>query len=189
MPGVAGGTPFFLAAQAHDIDAIKLLVERGADPTHTADQEITPLMAAAMMHREGGSSHLDEAGGIEVVQLCLELGNDVNAANAVGDTALYAAALYGWVGMTELLLENGADPSPVNANGQTPLRNAIGVVRNAMLREQPEVAALLRRYGAIAPEVELDCGMCPPPPIDDHPDDAPEEETGDAAADASEPRH
>ena len=117
-----------------------------------------------MMHREGGSSHLDEAGGIETVKLCLEFGNDVNAANKTGDTALHAAALYGWVGLTEFILENGADPSPVNGKGQTPLRNAIGVVQHAMLREQPEVAALLRRYGAIAPEVEFECGMCPPPP-------------------------
>ena len=172
--GVAGGTPFFLAAQAHDVDLMTLLVERGADPAQTADQGITPLMAAAMMHREGGSTHLDEAGGIEAVKLCLELGNDVNAANETGDTALHAAARYGWVGLTEFLLQNGADPSPVNAKGQTPLRNAIGVVQNAMLREQPEVAALLRRYGAIAPEVEFECGVCPPPPPpEDHKEDDP----------------
>ena len=98
----------------------------------------------------------------------------MNAANETGDTALHAAARYGWVGLTEFLLQNGADPSPVNAKGQTPLRNAIGVVQNAMLREQPEVAALLRRYGAIAPEVEFECGVCPPPPPpEDHKEDDP----------------
>ena len=182
-PGKAGGTPLFLAAQAHDIDAMKILVERGADPTQTADQDITPLMAAAMMNRESGSSHLDEAGGIDAIRLCLELGNDVNSANAVGDTALHAAALYGSVGMTEFLLENGADPSPVNAKGQTPLRNAIGVIQNAMLKEQPEVAAVLRRYGAVAPEVELGCGVCPPPP----PADLPEDDSGGADPDEDEP--
>ena len=138
-------------------------------------------MAAAMMGRQTGASHLDEAGGIKAVELCLMLGNDVNAANKNGDTALHAITHYGWAEMGEFLLQHGADPSPVNAKGQTPLRNALGVISSAMLREQPEVAAVLTRYGAIAPEVELECGVCPPSapapppdvqPDDDHPEDA-----------------
>ena len=188
-PPVASGTPFFLAAQAHDTDVMRLLIAAGADPTLKANGDTTPLMAAAMMGRQTGASHLPEAGGIRAVELCLMLGNDVNAANENGDTALHAITHYGWAEMGEFLLQHGADPSPVNAKGQTPLRNALGVVSSAMLREQPEVAAVLTRYGAIAPEVALECGVCPesglaqpPEPDDDHPeDDHPED--ADAEAD------
>ena len=176
-PPVIGATPFFLAAQATDTDTMRLLLENGADPMLNADGDTTALMAASMMYRQTGSSRIEEAQAIKTVEFCLMLGNDINASNSIGDTALHSVVHYGWPLLAEFLLENGADPSPVNAKGQTPLRNALGVISSAMFREQPAVAAVLKKFDAIAPEVELECGVCPesgtgqPPPPDNHNED------------------
>ena len=45
---------------------------------------------------------------LETVQLCVELGVDVNAANAQGRTALDEAMARGYDSVVEFLLENGA---------------------------------------------------------------------------------
>lgn len=182
-PPVIGATPFFLAAQATDTDTMRLLLDHGADPMLNADGNTTPLMAASMMYRQTGSSRIDETQAVETVELCLMLGNDINASNKSGDTALHAVVHYGWPLLAEFLLENGANPSPINAKGQTPLRNALGVISSAMFREQPAVAAVLKKFDAIAPEVELECGVCPesgtgqPLPPEDHKEDDNNEDT------------
>jgi ankyrin repeat protein len=112
-PELVGATPFWLAARYTQPAVMRLLVERGADPTfvHRSDrivdgrggkaydhqlQATTALMAAVGMGG-GGNAWVPversrrEALVLETVRLAVEYGIDVNAANVDGRTALDAA--------------------------------------------------------------------------------------------------
>lgn len=126
-PELVGATPFWLAARFSQPSVMRLLLKHGADPlfvhrvTYRAGEgaelrtEITTtLMAAAGMG--GGTTWVQPARGeretlaLEAVKLALELGVDVNAANANGRTALDAARASKYETVVAFLLEKGAKP-------------------------------------------------------------------------------
>jgi ankyrin repeat protein len=80
------------------------------------------------------------AGHREVAAALLARGADVNA-GAGGNTALHAAAGFGWPEIAVLLLDHGADVAAKDYEGKTPLATA---VKN----NHQEVAELLRERGA-----------------------------------------
>jgi len=67
---------------------------------------------------------------------------DVNAADAMGNTALHWAALAGQGRVVEFLLAEGAEVNLCNWNGKTPLRLALD-------KGHDEIARLLREHGGI----------------------------------------
>jgi ankyrin repeat protein len=88
-----GATPFFIAAKGADLALMRLLVEHGADPKIPTVQNVTPLMVAAGLgfwdgESPGPESGIPESQALEAVQLCIELGNDVNAVTDYGDIAI-----------------------------------------------------------------------------------------------------
>jgi ankyrin repeat protein len=109
-PAWIGATPFWLAARFIEPDVMRVLVEHGADPSFVhyvsywgdgnpstgfpreTEGPVTALMAAAGMSAGSGflRPHPDEAEAlaIEAIELAVELGIDVNVANAHGRTAL-----------------------------------------------------------------------------------------------------
>ena len=105
-----GATPFLLAAMTADVPYMKTLVKLGADPRLPNAQHCTPLMAAAGVGclapgEEAGTE--DEA--IEAVKLALELGNDVNAVDDNGETAMHGAAYKSFPRIVQLLADKGAE--------------------------------------------------------------------------------
>ena len=124
-----GTTPLLRAAKAADIPAMRLLLAKGADPKLATRAGITPLMAAAGL----GSKEEDttgrfktEAEAIEAIQLCLDAGVDINAANGQGQTALHAAALKGYDQVVQFLADHGANLEAKDKRGNTPLDEALG---------------------------------------------------------------
>ncbi len=124
-----GTTPLLRAAKAADVPAMRLLLAKGADPKLATRAGITPLMAAAGL----GSKEEDttgrfktEAEAIEAIQLCLDAGVDINAANGQGQTALHAAALKGYDKVVQFLADHGASLSVKDKQGKTPLDEALG---------------------------------------------------------------
>jgi uncharacterized protein len=124
-----GTTPLLRAAKAADLPAMRLLLAKGADPKLATRAGITPLMAAAGL----GSKEEDttgrfktEAEAIEAIQLCLDTGVDINAANGQGQTALHAAALKGDDQVVEFLADHGANLEAKDRRGNTPLDEALG---------------------------------------------------------------
>ncbi|MCU1336109.1 MAG: ankyrin repeat protein [Bryobacterales bacterium] len=124
-----GTTPLLRAAKAGDVPAMRLLLVKGADPKLATRAGITPLMAAAGL----GSKEEDttgrfktEAEAIEAIQLCLDAGVDINAANGQGQTALHAAALKGWDKVVQFLADKGANLSAKDKQGKTALDAALG---------------------------------------------------------------
>ena len=51
--GLAGATPFLLAAASGDVTIMRTLLAQGADPALRTNDGVTPLMAAAGVGRSG----------------------------------------------------------------------------------------------------------------------------------------
>ena len=144
-----GATPFLLAAKVADIEMMRLLADMGADPSLTTDNGATPMMAAAGVGiwKIGENPGTNEE-ALEAVALTWELGNDVNTADANGDTALHGAVHRGAGEIVRLLHDKGANLDAVNATGWTPLSIAEGVFYPNTFNRHPEIVTLLLSLGA-----------------------------------------
>jgi ankyrin repeat protein len=143
-----GATPFLLAAMAGDTSVMRVLVAGGADPGLATKDGTTPVMVAAGFGRFPEST-VTESRAIEAVALALELGGDVNAVNAAGDTALHGAASISADETIRWLVDHGARVNVKNKRGQTPLTVALGTSIRAASTSTVE---LLRKLGGATPE-------------------------------------
>ena len=144
-----GATPFWMAAMFGDAPMMRALAAGRAAPDATLEDGTTPLMAPlARRHRRPGADRAAvEAGTLEAVRTAAELGNDIHAANAAGNTALHYAAASAFDSVVEFLVSRGADVDLQNAEGQTPL--AMTSIRWRRGGRDPEqTAELLRSLGA-----------------------------------------
>jgi ankyrin repeat protein len=145
-----GSTPFLLAAHAADVDVMRALVAAGADPNLVAKDHTTPLMMAVGYGRAQGKSHASENDSLEAAKLALDLGNDINAANDIGETAMHAAAYWGVDSLVQFLFDHGAKLNPYNKAGSTPMQLAEGFSDRSTGGNNisnPSTAALLKKLG------------------------------------------
>jgi ankyrin repeat protein len=109
-PRIVYSTALMRAAFAGDLESVKLLLARGADPHIMSKDYETPLMAAAgIAFINGYSRGKPTADRLEVVKILVGLGEDVNAADAYGITPLMAAANLGEAPIVKYLIDQGAD--------------------------------------------------------------------------------
>jgi len=142
-----GQTAFIRAAQSGDVPVMRRLLERGADPNLTTFNGTTALMAAAGVNWVAGQTFSDSpARWLEAVQLCLELGSDVNAVNAMGLAPIHGAANRGSDDIIELLAKHDAKIDSPDKEGRTPFVWAEGVflATNSPVAK-PSTMALLKR--------------------------------------------
>ena len=144
-----GATPFLLAARTGDAEFMRLLAQLGADPLLPNADNTTPLMVAAGVGtRSPGEDAGTEPEVLEAVKVAWELGNNLDAVDNYGETAMHGAA-YKWMpSAVQFLADKGANLevwNRKNKNGWTPLRIAAGVHRGMNLRASPETAAGLRK--------------------------------------------
>ena len=169
-----GATPFWRAAHALDIEAMRLLLAFGADPTlpttkvpgrrrqEETDQSglppvpiggpaVYPIHAASGVgYGQGyaGNSHRHIPDGwIPAVRFLVEeMGADVNARDHNGYTPLHHAAARGDNEVIRYLVEKGAKVTAVSRRGQTTADMANGPVQR--IQPFPETVALLERLGS-----------------------------------------
>jgi ankyrin repeat protein len=167
-----GATPFWRAAYALDVDAMRLLVKYGADPniptmsfgnvrrandmtglapTPPGGPHVPPFHAASGVGY--GTSRVAQQhrhvpdGWMPAAKYFLEeLGVDVNIRDADGFTALHHAAARGDNAMIQYLVSRGADVMAVNRAGQT----TVDMANSPEQRTQPfpETIKLLEGMGA-----------------------------------------
>lgn len=140
-----GQTAFLRAALSGDTSIMRLLLAHGADPNVSTFAGTTPLMAAAGVNWVVAQTYTESPeASLEAVQLCLELGNDINATNSMGLSALLGAANRGSNDIISYLAEQGADLYVVDVEGRDAIRWAEGVFLAAVGAERkPETIALL----------------------------------------------
>jgi ankyrin repeat protein len=155
-----GATPFLMAAATADATYMRLLVDLGANPGLANVDHCTPLMVACGIGV--GSAAANEVAGdesevLEAAQLALELGADVNAVDANGETAMHGAAYKNLPRVVEFLANQGARIEVWNRKnkyGWTPLRIAEGH-RPGNFKPSAETVAALHR-------VMVAAGVAPP---------------------------
>jgi uncharacterized protein len=142
-----GQTPFLRAALAADLEVMRLLLARGADPKIPAFAGTTALMAAAGVNWVVDQT-TDEgpAARLEAVKMCYDLGLGVNDANSMGITAVMGAANRGSDDIIEFLVSKGAKLDAKDNEGRTPLNWAEGVfLATHPARPKPSSIALIKK--------------------------------------------
>ncbi|HEV8395783.1 MAG TPA: ankyrin repeat domain-containing protein [Vicinamibacterales bacterium] len=109
-PRIVFATALMRAAFAADLELVKLLLDRGADPKIISrDGETMVSAAAGLAFIHGYHRGKTPAERLQVVKLFVGLGNDVNQADDYGITPLMAAGNYGDVPIIQYLIDVGAD--------------------------------------------------------------------------------
>jgi len=143
-----GATPFFLAAKTADAELMRELAKLGADPLIPNEDGASPLMAAAGLGtRSPGEDAGTESEVIEAMQVALDLGNDINAVDRNGETAMHGAAYKNLPGAVEFLAAHGAKIeiwNKKNKHGWTPLIIAEGY-RFGNFKPSPVTVAAFRK--------------------------------------------
>jgi uncharacterized protein len=142
-----GQTPFLTASLSGDLAVMRLLLKHGADPKIPTFEGTTALMAAAGVNWVFSQTYDEgQKALLEAVQLCFDLGMDVNAVNSMGLTAVHGAANRGSDEIIKFLVAKGARLDVKDKEGRTPLTWAEGVfLATHPGRPKPSSIALIKQ--------------------------------------------
>ncbi len=162
-----GATPLLRAAIGHDVTAIRLLLEHGAQVDLPNVMGVTPLMGAAGQGISGRDRRVSLGGNVEsrviaTLEVLLEAGADIDAritdiasrnariarpstlSEREGQTALFGAVKFGWSRVVEYLIAQGADVMVRDAMGFTAADAALGRTGGRDNTVSQRIAASLR---------------------------------------------
>ena len=124
----------FAAIRLNDIQAVKNHISRGLDLNTVTEDGFSPLHRAV----EGDPNTERETENLEIIELLLNKGADVNGKDDNDDTPLHLSINRN---ISELLIEHGADVNVKDSFGSTPLHSII-------FNEDKDWVALLITNGA-----------------------------------------
>lgn len=128
-----GLTPLGFAAHFGQAEAVRVLLDRGAEVGALSHSTVPYIPANTALH-----AALAGTRSAEVIALLLERGAPVNLQDSNGHTCLHVAAFHDDnLQLIELLLERGAEPAAESGDGSTALEIAVR-------QGNANVAALLR---------------------------------------------
>ena len=153
---LVGATPYMLAVHLSQLEAMKVLVGRGADPSIPLQDGRTPLMVLAGPGTREGTNIADPLLA-STVKLAVQLGTPADQADPNGDTALHVAATRRRDAVVQALIDSGASINIRNNKGETALTAALTPPpppKGTLLAEEydflvfhKETAELLRKLG------------------------------------------
>ncbi len=145
------------AARSSDVDAMRVLIEGGADASLRDDKRggINTLLAVMTGPELPSLIEADrrptEDEAIAAIDFLLEHGVKPTIANDMGTTALHMAALRDYPAVIRHMAEKGADLNVADSEGYTPLDYALGHLPKKLRAKPPAdatSAAELRKLGA-----------------------------------------
>jgi ankyrin repeat protein len=143
-----GGTVFSRAAWNGDVEIMRLLLARGADPKVVTEKGETALLLLAGAGWPLGQGYLRSEDEITAALdlLVEELGMDVNAATKEGITPVIGAIFKGDNYVVQYLVDHGARLDVKDAKGRDVIAWAQGIAANEGQppRPQPETEKLVR---------------------------------------------
>jgi ankyrin repeat protein len=142
-----GATPFCMAAVTADAELMRFFASLGADPKIPTADGATPLIVAAGLGtRSPGEDAGTDSEVVEAIAAAIELGNDPNAVDKNGETAMHGAAYKNVADAVRYLASHGANPdvwNQPNKHGWTPLTIAQGYRFGNYKPSPPTIEALL----------------------------------------------
>ena len=130
------------AAVSGQVDFVRSLIGRGADPNATATGDTTPLMMAAARER------------VDVVRVLIDSGAKIDATDARGRSALDWALTRGETSVSRLLWDLGAvataSPEPAPSPAVARPRPVPAAIEEALARLAPISPAFRQRTGCIS---------------------------------------
>lgn len=167
-----GATPLLRAAVSHDVEAVRLLLQFGAEVDQPNIFGATPLIVASGLATPRGvlsdgtfySAANIQDRVIETLQALLDKGADINAHvtdatsynafiprhNAMterqGQTALFGPGKWGWMNVAEFLIENGAEVNVIDDYGKSPVDSALAKAGGEQKEVYEELAEYLRSF-------------------------------------------
>jgi ankyrin repeat protein len=126
-------TALLAASQEGHVDAVRVLLDHGANVNSPNSVEWMPL------HFASNEGHL------KVVQLLLEHGATMDARSTYGSTPVYLASGNGYLEVVRLLLSHGAD---VDIEGRFVKRSGHTPSQRATMKGHHDIAQLLLEHGA-----------------------------------------
>src|SRR5579863_6422275 len=143
-----GATPLMRAARAGDSAAMRLLLDKGADPKLTTKDGNTAFMFAAGVGYRDKNTRGTESEALEAVKVAFDQHPDINQTNNQGETALHGAALRGADSIVQFLVDHGAKLDMKTKRQFTPLDVAMG---KSIVGQLPvphdSTVALIRKLG------------------------------------------
>ena len=133
-------TPFLLAAITSNLESMQALVDAGADPSLTTDDNTNALfmMIGASLDPEfvryTEYFARESARAVEIAKFLVGNGLDVKARGKFGWTALHLTSYYpGKEELIKYLIEQGGDVNTLDDFGQTPVSIASAFVTKAIV--------------------------------------------------------
>jgi len=113
----SGATPFWRAAQANDVEGMRFLFSRGADPNIPTKKLVTPLMVAAGIGFEYQLTNVAPDSRLGSVKFLIEESHaNIDAKDDFGYTTLHGSAYVGDNEVIKYLVSKGANVK-ARANG------------------------------------------------------------------------
>jgi ankyrin repeat protein len=145
------------AARSSDVEAMRVLVEGGADPALRDEKRggVTPLLAVTMgpelPQLIEAERRPTEEEAIPAIDFLLDRGVDPSIGDDLGTTALHMAALRNYPGLIRHMAQRGVDVNVADREGLTPLDYALGRLPQRLRArggDNGDAAAALRELGA-----------------------------------------
>lgn len=113
-PNEEGFTPLGLAAHFGHVEAVKVLLENGADVNLKPPSRFQNTAVDAAVAGDA----------TDVVRTLLAAGADPNVRSEANYTTLHKAAVHGNLEIVRMLLDHGANPKAIRDGGHTPIDDA-----------------------------------------------------------------
>jgi len=149
IPNARGKCVLHQAVSKQDFDAVRYLVDKGADVDVADDvQWLTPLHLIMTAPRSKPELNANDQALVDIAKILCKRASDVNAKDSEGNTPMHAAAKISHnvaFDLLDILISNHGDPNIVNKNGQTPL---LLLCHNVNLRKQEKFYQMVENFSS-----------------------------------------